>query len=80
MRLSVRSDETVGDFKARLHAHLLEGAEDTAPDARNKWKDRGLPAERQLIYYRGGRLQDDMHFQGAGVQPNSFLQIFVRNP
>ncbi len=82
VRLSVKSDTTVGELKGALHAHLGSGAADQAADASNsqpnRWTGKGLPPHRQRIMYRGKELKDGVFMQEAGVSPGAIVQVFVR--
>lgn len=57
VKLTLKSNTTVAELKARLHALLLSGEADQKADAGtrpNQWRDKGLPPARQRIMYRYG--------------------------
>jgi hypothetical protein len=82
IRLTVRSDTTVGELKGSLHAHLSTGTSDQVGDANNtqpnKWAGKGLPPARQRVMFRGKELKDGAHMQELGVSGGSYVQVFVR--
>ncbi len=82
IKMTLRSDTTVGEMKAMLSKLLASGAHDQALEPSNtkpnKWTGKGLPVHRQRIMYRGREIPDSNHMQELGVSAGSYLQIFVR--
>jgi hypothetical protein len=83
VKLTLRSDTTVGELKAQLSRVLASGSHDqtyepTSITKPNKWAGKGLAAHRQRIMYRGRELPDSNHMQELGVSAGSYIQIFVR--
>jgi hypothetical protein len=81
--LDIRTDQTMGDVKAEIHAALMAGRFDTNADgtpAINQWAGKGLPPEQQRLVFRGNICDDAAIVQAYGVPAGAFVQVFIRMP
>jgi len=82
IKLTFKSNTTVKEVKLTLHEALLDGNYDIKPDVNNtkpnKWIGKGLAPYRQRIMYSGRELPDNNHLQEARIEPQTFLQVFIR--
>jgi hypothetical protein len=78
--VTLRSDETAGQVKVRLHDMLMSGQWDNKNNTNNEWVGVGCPPADQRVMFDGRELVDEHHLQQARVRPNAFLQVFVKMP
>ena len=79
VKLSVPSTATVREMKTVLHDLLRSGRVDAPADESvprpNRWAGRGLPPQRQRVFFRGRELNDNSHMQELCVTPGCVLQV-----
>lgn len=79
IKIAITNKSTGAELKQAIHEFLASGEADKgkADGSINTWAPAGLPPAMQRLFYMGREIHDEDHMQGAQVDNDCVVQVFI---